>query len=356
MAKKIGFSISSSLVIILVLVAISSDKFAGHSDFGIINGVSLEAPRNSFDAESLNPVVEVGSEWIAIIPYAYSNADQPNVTFRYQRQYWGESPTGAQTSIDHAKSLGLKIMIKPHIWVRGQGWPGDFELHTEEDWITWEKDYTAYILTYAKIAQEKQVELFCIGTEYRKLVAQKPDAWRRIIKKVRSEYSGKITYAANWDNYENVDFWDELDYIGIDAYFPLDEAKNPTVDGINRSWKPTKDSLSAFSDRWNRPILFTEYGYQSVDYAAAGHWKHNQDTLDVNYLAQANAYESLYQTFWDEEWFKGGFLWKWHVRSNIDIDQRRRQRSRNYLEKRFTPQGKLAEEVIKEWYTKNQNK
>ena len=319
------------------------------SDNEKITGTSLEAPRNAFNADNLAPIVSIASEWVAIIPYAYSTPGSPNVTFNYSRQYWGERSEGVKTSIDHARSLGLKVMIKPHIWVRGQGWPGDFTLNSEQDWLTWEEDYTDYILTFAEIAEEKDVELFSIATEYRHLVSEKPEVWRRIIKKIKQVYSGQLTYAANWDNYESVTFWDEIDYIGIDAYFPLAESKNPSVEEINTSWQPTKDKLKAFSEQWDRPILFTEYGYQSVDYAAAGHWKHNQDTLSVNQLAQANAYESLYQTFWNEEWFKGGFLWKWHLNTNF---RRNRQSNRRYsYDKRFTPQGKIAEEVIKKWYS-----
>jgi homoserine trans-succinylase len=34
----------------------------------------------------------------------------------------------------------------------------------------------------------------------------------------------KLTYAANWDDFDKVPFWNELDYIGIDAYFPLSDA------------------------------------------------------------------------------------------------------------------------------------
>jgi hypothetical protein len=41
---------------------------------------------------------------------------------------------------------------------------------------------------------------------------------------IRKIYTGKLTYAANWDDFDKVPFWKELDYIGIDAYFPLSDA------------------------------------------------------------------------------------------------------------------------------------
>ena len=47
------------------------------------------------------------------------------------------------------------------------------------------------------------------------------DDWRLIIATVRRYFEGTLTYAANWTDYEKVPFWDALDVIGIQAYFPL---------------------------------------------------------------------------------------------------------------------------------------
>ena len=46
-------------------------------------------------------------------------------------------------------------------------------------------------------------------------------------------YSGKLTFGANWYlEYEDVTFWDDLDYIGIQAYFPLTKKENQGVDEL----------------------------------------------------------------------------------------------------------------------------
>ncbi|MEM6723389.1 MAG: hypothetical protein AAF598_05080, partial [Bacteroidota bacterium] len=47
--------------------------------------------------------------------------------------------------------------------------------------------------------------------------------WRTIIRSARQHYTGELTLAANFDNYREISFWDELDFIGINAYFPLRE-------------------------------------------------------------------------------------------------------------------------------------
>ena len=45
--------------------------------------------------------------------------------------------------------------------------------------------------------------------------------WRKLIARVRQHYRGPLTYAANFDQYNTVGFWDALDVVGVNAYFPL---------------------------------------------------------------------------------------------------------------------------------------
>ncbi|MDH5366801.1 MAG: hypothetical protein OEW67_07430, partial [Cyclobacteriaceae bacterium] len=188
-------------------------------------------------------------------------------------------------------------------------------------------------------AESMNVELFCIGTEYRKVATAQPDLWIDLIKKVRNIYTGKITYAANWDNYQKITFWDQLDYIGIDAYFPISDQKTPGVDEMMTNWSPTKAAIKNISNQFNKPILFTEYGYESRDYSGDGDWNYSKDTLEINFQGQVNAYRAMYQSYWYEDWFAGGFLWKWHA----DHDK-----AGGINDKRFTPQNKPVEQIIKE--------
>jgi hypothetical protein len=309
-----------------------------------MNGVSFVAPRNIITANQMLPVKELNANWIAVTPYAFSKSGFPEVTFNYDRQWWGERMDGCAETINFAHSLGLKVMLKPHVWVRGEGWAGDFDLKSEEEWQRWEKSYSLYILSNAKLADSLNVELLCIGTEYRKAAIKRPLFWKDLIVKVRDIYSGDITYAANWDNYENITFWGDLDYIGIDAYFPLTSIHTPDVETLNREWIQHKLKIADISKKFDKPILFTEFGYQSVDFTADGHWKYDQDTLLVNMQAQNNAYKAIFSSFWSEEWFSGGFLWKWHSAHD---------QSGGVTCKRFTPQNKPSQALIKSWFDKN---
>ena len=66
-----------------------------------------------------------------------------------------------------------------------------------------------------------KADIFCVGTELSKL--SKHDAeWRRIIGDVRKIYKGPLTYAAvQGPEFETLQFWDALDYIGLNNYYPL---------------------------------------------------------------------------------------------------------------------------------------
>ena len=309
----------------------------------MINGVSLVNPPREITPHQMGEVKRINAGWVAVIPYGFSHSGQPNVTFDHSRQWWGERTDGSCKLIEYAKSHNLKVMLKPHVWVRGEGWTGDYKLSTEEQWKQWEQDFSAYILNHAKVADSLKVELLCIGTEYRTPAKERPEFWRKMIREIRQVYSGKITYASNWDNYENIIWWDAVDYIGIDAYFPLVDGTHPSVKDIENGWKPVKTQLAAFSRKWNKPILFTEYGFQSVNGATGRHWEVDKSGENANHQLQADAYEATYRALIEESWFAGGFLWKWHFNAP----------NGRWRGTEWTPQNKPAEEVIARWYGKN---
>ncbi len=330
---------------IFLLTGIAALTLIPSKNLDKINGVSLVSPPREIDSETMGEVKRINAGWVAIIPYGFSRSGEASVSFNHGKQWWGEKRRGTAKLIEYAKVNGINVMLKPHVWVRGEGWTGDFNLDSEEKWQQWENDFSEYILNYASVADSMNVEIFCVGTEYRIPARERPEFWRGLIAKVRKVYSGKITYAANWDNYENIIWWDKVDYIGIDAYFPLVEGANPSVEEIKDGWTPIKRNLSAFSKKWDKLILFTEYGFQSANGATWNHWEIDQNDFEnTNQELQSKAYEATFQALANEDWYKGGFLWKWHFNLNHD---RVRPTS-------WTPQNKKAEEVIAKWYSKIQ--
>ena len=307
-----------------------------------INGISFVGSRDRIEADAIIPVKEVNANWSAVMPFAFlRSATESNLMYNDKRQWWGEREEGAAETSRLLKQQGIKVMLKPQIWIWRGVFTGTIRMNNEEDWETFEASYEAYILANAKLAQKVNAELFCIGTELYSFIEARPQFWERLIQKVRKVYSGKLTYAENWDSYHKVPFWKQLDYIGIDAYFPLNEAKTPEIEELRKAWQKHKEKIRQVQQTVGIPVLFTEYGYRSIDFTAKEPWKFDSDGGLINTRAQNNALMALYEEFWSEEWFAGGFLWKW-----FDYHER----AGGLTNKQFTPQNKPAEELIRNFY------
>lgn len=312
-----------------------------NSDSNKMNGVSYVAMNYGVDSSNFNSVVNVNANWVAITPFGFIPSSSSKVEYNSSFQWYGETINGTKEYILAAKQKGLKVLMKPHLWIWGT-WVGDLNFSSQTEWNNFDSSYTAYILDFAKLADSLNVESFCIGVELKKIVQNKPQIFIDLIDTIKSVYSGELTYAANWDNYKNVTFWDKLDYIGIDAYFPVSNNQTPSVQSCFEGWDVSFTEIKNLSNSTGKQVCFTEYGYRNIDYTGLEPWDDNSNST-FNTEAQNNAYQALYCKFWNESWFKGGFLWKWYpIHSSAGGESNNR----------FTPQNKPAEEIIKSTYGK----
>ena len=312
---------------------------------GKISGMTLVAPRDSFSNNPFERLQQINCQWVAVVPYAFTPSGEASVRFGNNHQWWGETPRGAEATIQLAHESGLKVMLKPQLWMHNS-WVGALDFQLEDEWISWEKDYRKYIMSFAAIAEHNNVELLCIGTEFKIAVQKRTSFWIKLIEDVRKVYNGPITYCANWDDFEDVPLWPHLDIIGISAYFPLSENATPKRSELESKWKPIKKRIGKLSAKMNnKKVLFTEYGYLSVDGCAGKTWELEKQRmqLSINEEAQCNAFESLYASFCDEPYWLGGFLWKWYPNESY--------RRKDFRMRDYTPQNKKAEKVISEWFT-----
>ena len=225
-------------------------------------------------------------------------------------------------------------MLKPHLW--GRRFTGDIRFERREDFDQWFGQYRRWILHYARLAELYQVELLSIGNELNG-VSIHEDAWRELIRAVRRVYSGPITFAANWnEEFERITFWDQLDYAGVNFYYPLaEQGKAPDPDSPRM--RELVRRLEAVSERFGKPVLFTEVGYPSLATAAAEPWK--ETTAGPDPQMQRQCYEAVFQAFSEQPFFAGFYWWKWpsHGRgSGLDVSH--------------SPIGKPALAVLSHWY------
>ncbi|MCK8480431.1 glycoside hydrolase family 113 [Psychroserpens algicola] len=309
-----------------------------------INGVSFVASRDAVSDVHTNPVVEVGANYAAIMPFGFvKSIDHPEIVHNTNRQWFGETRPGCKQYIEELRKKQIKIMVKPQIWIRHGEFTGFIKMTSEADWKAFEDSYTSFILEYAELAQETKAEILCIGTELENFIKERPDYWHNLIKKIKTVYKGKLTYAANWDEFKRTPFWSAVDFIGVDAYFPVSDKQTPSVEDCKAGWKDHKAIIKSLSEKHNKPILFTEYGYRSMDFTGKEPWVSDHKIESLNFEGQANATQALFEEFWDEDWFAGGFVWKWfHAHDRVGGEN----------DNQFTPQNKPAETVIQTYYSR----
>jgi len=317
-------------------------NFSCKSQTKKINGVSFVASRDSISSKHINPVLNVQSNYVALMPFGFiKDLSSPIITHNTEKQWFGETKKGLLQYAKRFQQAKVHILVKPQIWVWQGAFTGGIKMNSEENWKRLEDAYRDFILTYAKAAESLNAEIFCIGTELEQFVMNRPLYWQKLIQDIRIIYNGKLTYAANWDAYKRVTFWKDLDFIGIDAYFPLSKKKSPTIVEFEAGWKEHKASILKIQKQFNIPVMFTEYGYRSMDFNGKKPWDSSQLEAAVNLKAQASALQAIHNQFWKEEWFAGGFIWKW-------FDKHDTVGGTN--NNRFTPQNKPAEKLIRKLY------
>jgi len=304
-----------------------------------VNGISIWSDVAPSTPKDFEFVEATNANWISLQPYGVVMTDTTGVEFNRTDIWECSSFEGLIKNITTAHELGYYVFIKPHIIVKYDGagiWSGNLKLNTEEKWNIYENSYSRYVLALAQISDSLNVEMLSLGTELGNFPHKRTAVWKQLIADVRSVYSGALTYCANFDAYTKFPFWKEMDLIGIDAYFTVDHSRKTSLDKCREGWKPIAKKLKAYSELLGKKILFTEFGYTSTDYCGnkpfGGH-----GSAEVNLVAQANAYRAVFDTFWDEPWFAGGFSWVWHF---------------NYTEPEFydntsfSPQNKPAANII----------
>ena len=331
--------------LLLLLCCCSSGSTEEHMRLEKINGLSFVGTQTLLNKQHIKPIIAVNASWIALSPFGFvPELNSPKVHYSVDGQWWGETFEGLRKINSLAREQGLKVMLKPQLWVKKGAFTGFIRMENEEDYLQFEKEYQAFIIGFAKLAEALDVPLFCIGTELQNFVADRPEFWSSLIVAVKKVYQGKITYAANWDAFDKIPFWNAIDYIGVDAYFPLLDDKTPEVEALEQAWISHKEKLLAVSILNSKPILFTEFGYRSVAYTAKEPWSVSDTKQEVDVVGQQHALTAIFNVFWEEDWFAGGFLWKWFPEHT---------QMGGLQDKGYTPQNKPAEIMIQEFY-KNQ--
>lgn len=294
--------------------------------------------------EAILRLLSTHTNWVAIAPGWY----QASATAAHIAPDPHKTPSDASLLhlIGLLKQHGVRILLKPFVDSHDHSWRAHFR---PADWHQWFESYLNFMLHYAALAQTHQLDMLCVGVENVLGNEHQQRYWQNLIQAVRQVYQGPLTYAANFEapgSYRQVSFWQQLDYIGIDAYFSVSKQKKPSLRHILKCWKRQIKKI----ERWHRkhhptkPILFTELGVSSYQGAAQLPWKHPPGEV-VDLHEQARYYEAFFEAFMYKPWLRGVFWWWWDNPSTSDYVHGGKDYPYYY-----TPQGKPAEQVLRQYY------
>ena len=172
------------------------------------------------------------------------------------------SDAGLSVFIRAAHARGMSVTLRPTLdetnirstdhW-RGQIAPTDIK--------AWFSSYSDLIARYATFAESEGVSTVSIGVEFESM-ERYTDQWKALIKRIRGVYKGHVTYSYNFQN-QDFGFASDLDFIGVDAYYPLDVSTGATVDQIIAAWAPSLTALKKLQDETGKRIILTEVGIRS---------------------------------------------------------------------------------------------
>jgi len=327
---------------------------------------------DSIAMHNFDQLLQIGGNWISQTPFGWQpQYNKPELRLNNERAWWGEADRGIIHTTNLAKQKGIKTILKPHIWLRTDGkWRSDIEMQSKSEWEQWFRNYEAFIMHYARLAQQLNIEALCIGTELYITTRDHPKKWRLLIDKIRDVYDGQLTYAANWyKEYEEISFWDELDFIGIQGYFPLTKKEYPSKKDIMKGWKTHKSSIEKISKKYGKKVVFTEIGFKNTADSAKEPWTWPQQMdpskVQISDETQILCYEAMFESLWNESWVDGFFIWKWfhttYRHKDFEVFFAKQQARRDSFHKArnrkirprvyFTPQHTRALEVLSKWFS-----
>ena len=305
-----------------------------HEGYRVYNGYGSQLAK-----ESLQKIERLGSNAIAIVPYSFMRNPKKPSYIPIAHSAGGENDQSVLFSHYEAQKMGMSTMLKPQIWV-GRSWPGDIEMQSEKEWEEFFDYYYRWVRHYALLAEINGFDSYCIGVEFATATLAKEQEWRNIIHKLRGIYSGPLTYAANWgEEFENLKFWDELDFIGLNCYYPLSKKDNPTKKELNNEFDKIMDRIEGICKKYNKQLVFTEIGFRSVENT----WKNPHEEINgrsYNDHNQKLCYEVIFEGIKNKNWCNGILWWKWPSY----LTHRRNQN------KGFTPSQKQTEGVINKYF------
>ena len=293
---------------------------------------------------TLTETEELGATWVSLTPFGRVADLAPSGVSLTFEQPFEENRVAVGRAIDQAHEAGLKVLLVPHLWVESGGWRGELDPGSDDDWSRFARSYRDFLLAWARVAREHGADMLALGVELRSLVTTAhAESFVALAREVRALYPGLLTYASNWDDVDDAVPLGEVDLIGVNAFFPLTEQSGASTEELLRGGERVAERLRAVAERWQKPVVLTEFGYTTRADPALRPWEwpDRMSHVTVDEAAQARAYYGLLAPLMNEPWLAGAFVWRLYADPQ-DLSQE--------AEWGFSPRGKLAELVLRDAY------
>ncbi|MCG8329061.1 MAG: hypothetical protein MI974_15310 [Chitinophagales bacterium] len=307
-----------------------------HEGYAIYNGYGSKLSR-----QSLSEQASIGANTVALVPYSYMRDHQSPSFLPFMTRAGTETDESLLEDRYRCLQLGMYTVLKPQIWLGRNQWPGSVEMSSNNDWKAFFDYYYRWMRHYALLAEIHEMDMLCVGVEFAKASLQQPEEWRKLIRQLKGIYSGPLTYAANWgEEFEKCTFWGELDYIGLNCYYPLSKEEHPDKEELSTAFQKILAKAKKISQQYNRPLLFTEIGYTSTSTPwVQPHLDGTHQSYDG--IAQKKCYEVVMENLPGQtEWCKGILWWKYPSYTNHGGEGHTG----------FTPNDKPTEAVLKDYF------
>jgi hypothetical protein len=284
--------------------------------------------------QCINEIASTGANSVQIVLFLHQQYTT-STSFRFDPTM-GLSPEDLKRVVEYAKLQGLDAIVKPLISIDepgDEGWRGNIQ---PTSWDYWFANYQRLIKSYAKASQEAGADVFVVGSE---LVSTESHVqnWKDLIAQVRSVYSGKLTYQSNWDRYQKIGFWNDLDMLGMNSFWDLGSATdtNESVEQMVTAWGTVQAPLLEWERTMAKPIFLLEVGWFSKAGAAYQPWDYTK-TAATDTDVQRKLYLAFFQS-WQGKPELGGFsIYEWPTPGSDDGQG-------------YSPKGKPAEQVLRDW-------
>lgn len=342
--KLLGFIAALSLSLAILITGTAGAEVSSWQQGVSIRPSSASDFGTSSFQQSVDNAATTGVNHVTlIIPVHQSNIYSTDVAMG------SDTPTDASlaSAVRYIQSKGMGVSFAIHVDPYDRQWRA---LINPDDRAAWFANYGAILNRYASLGQDLGVGQYVLGTELSSMTdpsvrSSNTEYWRRMIQDVRARYSGILTYSAQHSTYKadlmTLGFWPQLDKIGISAYYGLSSEASPSVDAVKARWDYWNNSqVRVISERYSKPVIFTEVGYVSQDYGLrdpGDGW-----SLDTPYNGQlqATGYQALFEYWNNYSYVQGVSLWDWKSSPQAG----------GTGDRDFTPQNKPAQQVMKQWF------